>query len=94
MTPDEILEALKPFAKLRVGRFMTDGLRYDYRIDAAWLRRARRVYEALAQPAKEPSEEEIAATVDLIETAKTNLPPPHSQLNSPTPNTTFPLNKP
>jgi chromosome segregation ATPase len=35
-------EALKPFvANLHVARFMTDGCRYEYRIDAAWLRKAR-----------------------------------------------------
>jgi hypothetical protein len=33
--------ALEPFANLPVGRFMNDGLKYDYRIDTAWLRRAR-----------------------------------------------------
>lgn len=36
-------EALKPFANLRVTRFMTDGLRYDFRVDAAWIRKARTV---------------------------------------------------
>lgn len=39
-------EALAPFAKLRVSRFMTDGLRYDYRLDSSWLRRARTAHEA------------------------------------------------
>lgn len=34
----EMREALKPIAGLRVGRFMTDGCRYDFRIDAAWIR--------------------------------------------------------
>jgi len=34
-------KALEPFAGLQVARFMTDGCRYDYRLDAAWIRRAK-----------------------------------------------------
>lgn len=34
-------EALEPFAKLNVTRFMMDGCRYDFRVDAAWIRGAR-----------------------------------------------------
>ena len=46
-------EALEPFAQLRATRFMTNGLRYEFRIDAAWIRKAR---AALAQtsPAAAP----------------------------------------
>lgn len=36
-------DALKPFANLRTTRFMTDGIRYDFRVDAAWIRKARAV---------------------------------------------------
>lgn len=36
-------DALKPFADLRVTRFMTDGLTYNFRVDAAWIRKARAV---------------------------------------------------
>lgn len=36
-------EALKPFADLRVTRFMTGGLRYNFRVDAAWIRKAKTV---------------------------------------------------
>lgn len=36
-------EALKPFADLRVTRFMTDGLRYNFLVDAAWIRKAKTV---------------------------------------------------
>jgi len=36
----EAEKALEPFAGLRVARFMTDGYRYDYRLDVAWIRRA------------------------------------------------------
>lgn len=36
----ELEKALKPFGGLRVGRFMTDGLKYDFRLDVAWIREA------------------------------------------------------
>lgn len=42
-TRDKLHAALEPFAKLRVTRFMTDGLKYEFRIDAADLRRANAV---------------------------------------------------
>ena len=35
------VEALRPFSALRVTRLMTDGCKYDFRVDAAWIRRAR-----------------------------------------------------
>jgi hypothetical protein len=37
----KLREALEPFANLRVTRFMTDGLKYGFRVDAADMRRAR-----------------------------------------------------
>jgi hypothetical protein len=40
---DKLREALEPFANLRVSRFMTDGLKYEFRIDAGDLRRANAV---------------------------------------------------
>ena len=43
-------EALEPFAKLNVSRFMTDGIKYVFRIDAKDVRRARaRIDAALAK---------------------------------------------
>ena len=47
-------EGLEPFAELRVGRFMVDGCHYNYRLDAAWLRRARAVLAELSDGAFAP----------------------------------------
>ena len=38
---------LEPFANLLIGRFMTDGIRYNYRVDVAWLRAARALVEKM-----------------------------------------------
>jgi hypothetical protein len=35
------VEALRPFTTLRATRLMTDGCKYDFRVDAGWIRRAR-----------------------------------------------------
>jgi hypothetical protein len=37
----KLKEVLKPFANLRISRFMTNGLCYSFRVDVAWLRAAR-----------------------------------------------------
>jgi len=46
-------EALEPFSNLRVTRLMVDGIKYDFRIDAADIRRAR---ATLATPVAEKEE--------------------------------------
>jgi hypothetical protein len=48
---ETLKEALEPFAKLRVTRFMGNGLRYEFRVDAAWVRAAASALASLDQPA-------------------------------------------
>jgi DNA repair exonuclease SbcCD ATPase subunit len=67
-------EALEPFGKLRVGRFETDGLRYDYRLDAAWVRRAHAVHAELSADA--PAQPQISNDVrSLLDEAIAALGP-------------------
>jgi regulator of replication initiation timing len=44
---DKLRESLEPFAKLRVGRFMTNGIMYEWRIDVAHIRYANAVLEEM-----------------------------------------------
>jgi hypothetical protein len=50
---DALREALKPFADLHANRFMTDGLRYEFRVDVAWIRKARAALNPSPEAAKE-----------------------------------------
>jgi len=48
----EALSVIEPFAELRVNRYMTYGLRYDYRIDPRWLHCASALVEKLKRDIK------------------------------------------
>lgn len=45
-----LVEALRPFSTLNTGRLMTDGLKYEFRIDVAHIRRARAALAQLDAP--------------------------------------------
>ena len=70
----EIIAALEPFAELRLNRFMSDYLKYDYRIDAAYIRRANEALpklRALAETweAKDARIAELEAMIDALQSS-------------------------